>query len=257
MFPSLMKGPIINNVLVELAKELDNNNEIFLSEADLQFSFAKKLMELYRDAKIILEYPILTCKLYENTPCCQKYIKENYRDNCKDKDCKFRNDRTYIDLYFELGNEKYFIEFKYKLEEIGEVNRHNCCKTILKKQGAEYIGRHHVYEDIERMENIIKIQKVPKNVKAYVIMITNDESYWGKNQKEGQTTYNFPLANIKETTTTTKYGELTYKTSATKPPRTLHIEKSYKIEWSKFITLDKVKNEVFNVLQIDCSTPIK
>ena len=68
---------IIKKVLDSLAKNL-YSNEIFLSEADFQFSFAQELdrilKENYKLEKpiIILEYPIMTNELYANNKNIQK-----------------------------------------------------------------------------------------------------------------------------------------------------------------------------------------
>ncbi len=110
---------IIHEILNDLAKEMEGNNSIFLSEADFQFCFAQKLLEKGVDRNsIILEYPIKTPDLYENSKECL--------------DCKKENDnRTYIDLSFQFDNEICFIEFKYKLDDISEeITRHHCTTQI-------------------------------------------------------------------------------------------------------------------------------
>lgn len=250
---------IINEVLHNLAEDFSEHNEIFLSEADLQFNFAKKLYELHHEVdtvdNIILEYPILTKELYCKSNICKEFIKANYRRNCKNKEDKFNNDRTYIDLNFKYAGKEYFIEFKYKLDEIGKVERYER-EININKQGAEYIGRHQVYEDIERMENIIKIKDDKEDRKAYVILITNDNAYWEINQENGKTTYNFPLA-IENDCNTTKCGELEYLSNAEKYPRKLFIEKKYKINWTPFINLNHGKKQKFQAMIIDCSNPLE
>ena len=56
---------IINNVIIELANDL-SKNEMFLSEADLQFSFAQKLN------KILLENGEKKTKNYTRISICSK-----------------------------------------------------------------------------------------------------------------------------------------------------------------------------------------
>lgn len=248
----------IHEILNNLANEMKKNNSIFLSEADFQFCFAQKLLEKGVDRNsIILEYPIKTQDLYENSKECL--------------DCKKENDnRTYIDLSFQFNNEICFIEFKYKLDDISEeITRHHCT-TQIKKQGAEYIGRHHVYEDIERMENILSKKEINgKKVHSYVILLTNDKQYWNKNQSEGQTTFYFPLSpedgcvNCNNTKYTKcnedgKDGKyLCYNSKANNKPGELHIKHRYELAWSDFITLKKVKkNGEFRILVINCNDPL-
>lgn len=249
---------IINSVLDKLADIGSLNSSIYLSEADFQFSFAQKLAEIIPEDKnkIILEYPILTKKLYSQSDKCKNCIIKSYKDSQK-AEIKYVSDRSYIDLCFHYDNKDYYVEFKYKLDDICNIQRYSC-KTNIKKQGAEYIGRHHIYEDIERMENILKI-KNQENTRAYVILVTNDRTYWEINQeKEEQTTYDFPLAEKRKNTKCITdcrngYECLHYNSKQDNSPRDLYIEHSYKLYWKPFISLSNVKNKIFKVLIINCN----
>jgi hypothetical protein len=241
---------VINKTIKDVINSL-NNNGTYLSEADFQFSFAQSLAKNKNiKTPIILEYPIM-CKTLYGKACneCKKYFEEN--------------DRSFIDLYFRHGDEEYFIEFKYKLDKIlkgkesYKICRHKECSDEfeIKHQGAVYVGRHEIYEDIERMENL---KKIKPNAKTFVVLVTNDHLYWDINQKKPNcSTYNFPLAN-KEDNKMTKYNKdgLEYNASSKKKPRTLYINNPYNLQWVDLKDIgknDNVKNGKFRILVIECN----
>jgi hypothetical protein len=250
------ENTILNETINDVKNSL-NNNGAYLSEADFQFSFAQSLAK-NKDIKntIILEYPIMRKTLYEKA--CNEC-----KNSLKGKD------RSFIDLYFKHGEEEYFIEFKYKLEEILKDNepykicRHKECgdEFTIKHQGAVYIGRHEIYEDIERMENL---KKIKPNAKTFVVLVTNDHLYWDKGKTRDKednpksSTYNFPLSdkNNNKTKCCKNNEGLVYNTSSNSKPRTLYINNSYELKWNNFIEIGKdenVKNGLFRILIIDCN----
>lgn len=258
---------IIYEVLCNLKSSLEKEGEIFLSEVDFQFSFAKALSEYYQEDKIILEYPIKTEKLYEKA--C---------DNCKESfGDKFKTDKSYIDLYFEHKNAEYFIEFKYKTEKIYkgtyktpekiyEISRHyNENRFCLASQEAEYIGRYQIYEDVERMENILKINNNSKKRFSFVIFLSNYPKYWEYNQeKNNSSTYNFPLAPISRNCLKSMQESgcaLQYQGKINnKIPRNIYVEKPHNINWLSFKSLyhnEIANNREFKVLVIDCNNLIE
>ncbi len=283
------KDDLINSILGKLKEEL-KGNQIFLSEADLQFSFAKKLYEINEDdenykgkiSNIILEYPIKTIDLYSQTDkestkeiknalrnkqFC-KFENYNYKEceyyknsecTCNKIESKYENSRESIDLFFIYDDTYYFIEFKYKLDELKDCCRYGedvlCGNFNLKKQSADDYGRYSVYEDIERMENIkLYAKEKGKNCKSFVIFITNHANYWSENKETGRLACNMPLKDEKNPIYTKK-GVLVYDNGKTKR-RSLHIKNSYKLNWIDFKTLgdDKGSNKdkkTFRCLVID------
>ncbi len=249
----LCEYEIIKETLNKLQDYLMGKKEIFLSEADFKFSFAQQLNEVLKECekepfKIILEYPILTNKLYENA-CdnCKKEIKNRY--NCKNFEERFLADRTFIDLFFEHQGTKYFIEFKYKLKEIkGDIERHGEKGFKIKSQLANNIARHQVYEDIERMENILRC-KENCECKSFVIFITNDDNYWGidtKNNKN-RTDFHFQLKKGEDTSCCTDEG-LVYN-SKKNSRRRLYIKNKYSLDWKPYLNNC---NSEFQILVIEC-----
>lgn len=204
----------LNNIFEEFAKD----DEMFLSEADLQFELASKLKE--KNVKnLIVEYPISSDKLY---------------DKYKGKD-KPKTSNKHIDLFFKYNDEDYFVELKYKLKrQINKIKRKG--KTFeLPGHGAVPVNKYAVYLDIERMEQIKKIKKC----KSFVLFITND-NYKDKSSDAAE---NFPLN--KET----KMGTLKYNGKSDNEKRDLYLEKSYDLNWEpikgdfKYLLIDLNEEE--------------
>lgn len=245
---------IINSTLLELVNSINDDNEIFLSENDFKFSFAQLLAKPEDVKNIILEYPIQTHKLYEKSDECKQTFYDNYK-----KSKKFNEERTYIDLYFEYKHQKYFVEFKYKLKFIEHpVKRYKNRDFFIKSHLASNIGRHQVYEDIERMENI---KKCFHNSHSFVIFVTNDSNYWEKNTTNfpESSDFKFQLKDGKNTNNNKlEYlGGAKRKNSEEKySRRTLYLKNSYKISWLDFKNIRDTKNSKFRILIFDCDNHI-
>lgn len=170
---------IVDEIINELKTSL-NKNEIFLSEADMQFCFAQ-IAEKKGATNIILEYPIKTSKLYDGNERVEKSF-----EFC---DKNIDEDKTYIDVKFEYNNEIYFVELKYKTSTLENLTRHGYPNFELFEHGAVNEGLYKIYEDIERMENIISAQCETeryegKSIKSYILVLTNDCGYWSKHKEK-------------------------------------------------------------------------
>lgn len=273
-------------------------NEIFLSESDLQFSFAQ-CVKCKGATEVILEYPILTQHLYDHdekyynnikNAIMQSYSKPRQESKCKNKECtnydacencfrstKFENDRTFIDLRFIHDNEEYFVEFKYKLSDndIHDVICRHKPENVfcIKNQGAHNLGRHEIYEDIERMEHI---KFLKPNAKSFVVLVTNDSQYWrlngDENNKKQESKYSdFKLAaKINENCNNNKVPDYRKNNQHTKncnenkkgleydsddkKHRTLFLNDKYAINWANF---KQIGDTPFKVLVIDCNSPVR
>ncbi len=264
---------ILNSFLEKTDKTQPlEGDEIFLSEADLQFSFAQRAKEMGA-TDIILEYPIKTATLYsvheEKTKSWKTSVKKSFMKSykklkCPDSNCtkkcdnckrgyRYNNDRTSIDLKFKYGKDTYFVEFKYKTSKINKPVKRYTEKDIftINHQGAENLGRYEIYEDIERMECIKECTNISKDIKSYVVFITNESKYWRlagresayKNfslEREGSNTHCIE-ENLKE--------PLQYISD--NPPRELYIFKKYNINWCNFHEVTGSLNNEFKALIID------
>lgn len=266
----ICENSIMNDTLERLISKISENfeTEIFLSESDLQFTFAQAVKDLGAE-DIIMEYPIRTEDLYTNAcPNCIKDIKDYY--NCKEKDERYSADRTFIDLYFKYNNEEYFVEFKYKLKcpncTVKRYGKDFCVKT----QSANNVCRYQVYEDIERMEHIKK--NLPCH--SFVVFITNDKGYWetdtmqlrkSKNLPHERSDYNFQLKDGLKTSCSSNDSGLIYLSTDKRSKnsgeekysrRPIYVSNSYDINWKPFKTISENCGE-FKVLVIECGSAKK
>lgn len=252
---------VINKLLGKICEKC--SGEIFLSEHDLQFNFTQIAKDIGAE-DVIMEFPIRTEELYKNASnSCIKAIKNSY--NCKNPDERFSADRTYIDLRFMYDNEEYFVEFKYKLKCPNCYVTRYGKKFPIKTQSANNIGRHQVYEDIERMEHI----KKNNNCHSFVVFITNDKGYWEtdtmqlrvstKNIPE-RSDYNFQLQDGKKINSC-KHGLIylggikrknEFNTDEDKyTRRPIFVSNSYSINWTPFKIISDNDGE-FKALVIEC-----
>lgn len=133
----------------------------------------------------------------ESMPCTQEKgitcsrcnrIEECPIIGCAGLKDKYNKDRTFIDVYFKYREKKYYVELKYKLLSVNTIinNRKRIerqeasvyrYKNLFKlgDQKAEDLGLYAIYEDIERMENIKRVQE---DCLSFCILITNDRAYW-------------------------------------------------------------------------------
>ena len=179
---------------------------------------------------------------------------------------KFRNkDKKWY------NNEEYFIEFKYKLKYPNCFVKRYGRDFPVKTQSANNIGRHQVYEDIERMEHIKKNYKCH----SFVVFITNDNDYWETDTKKlrnsktspERSDYNFQLLDGDKTGCTNNDCGLVYlggikrkseadTTEDKYSRRPIYVSNSYQIQWKPFRKISE-KCGVFIVLVIDCDNPCK
>lgn len=144
----------LNMVMASLSKE----RKVFCSEADFQHSLAWKIHELYPNSKIRLEFR------YPDVP-----------------------EKMFIDLWVVLNGMTYFIELKYKTRPL-EYND-TFGRIALYEQTAQDLSRYDFIKDIVRLERILSLNS---EAKAYVLMLTNDPSFW---LTDYQTRFNNKIVN--------------------------------------------------------------
>lgn len=172
---------LIRKALVSSAK----NNQGFCSEAHFQHEFALELVRLKVFKRIILE------RLYES----------------KSKEGK----DIYLDVWGQRNAEdghRIGIELKYKTAEL----KFEICSgefITLKNQFASDVGRYGFWDDVRRLESLIKDGHI--NL-GYVIFLTNDSTYWESNRETlsgvKMLDYNFSLFSDREVS-----GELEWEIS--------------------------------------------
>lgn len=149
-----------------------SNNEMFISETDLQLSLAQ-ILKRNSCKKVTLEYQI-----------------------------NIDNKNKYVDIYCEYNRVNYFIELKYKTKEIKnkKFTRFGI-EFYLKNHNAYTDNRYLIYKDIHRLECLVKQHS---NSVGYVLFLTNIDNY-GKNHDD------MPLQNGERTSNEYKHrGKIYY-----------------------------------------------
>ena len=145
------------SVRFHIEEFLRENTKLFYNERDLQVNLALFLKNKGYYKNVFLEYSLPTKMLYPNSKSSAD---------------------VRIDIVVEKNGKFIPIELKYKTEKVtGELYRfgEKPLGTILKKQGAQNIGKYSFWKDIERIE---RIKENFKNVQTgYCVFITNDKSY--------------------------------------------------------------------------------
>ena len=175
-----------------LVQKCLNERKIFHSEADFQHSLAWKIHEEFgKKFKIRLEFAFGS-----------KYVDIVLIDSSKNK----------------IG-----IELKYKTKESSE--EVNGEQYFLKSHGAQDIGRYDVIKDIERLEELVREDKIKL---GFVIFLTNDMSYLNKCKGNA---CKFSLEEGKEITSEMDWGKNTGMGTKKGREKTLKLKGKYKINW--------------------------
>lgn len=176
----------------KLVQECFNERGIFHSEADFQHSLAWKIHEKFgKKFKIRLEFVIGS---------------------------------KHIDIVLiDSSNNKIGIELKYKTKEISE--EINGEQYSLKTHSAPDIGRYDVIKDIERLEELIREDKIEL---GFVIFLTNDMSYLNKCKGNA---CKFSLEEGRVITRKLNWGENTGKGTKKGREKTLKLKGKYRINW--------------------------
>ena len=196
----------------KLVQECLNERGIFHSEADFQHSLAWKIhKEFGKKFKVRLEFPI-----------GNKSIDLVLIDSSKNK----------------IG-----IELKYKTKESSE--EVNGEKYSLKSHGAQDIGRYDVIKDIERLEELIRENKIKL---GFVIFLTNDLSYLNKCKGNAR---KFSLEEGREITGKLDWGKNTGEGTKKNREKTLKLKNNYKINWINSLTISEKNIFKYFILEIN------
>lgn len=163
-------------------KDLAAEKPCFLSENEFQIALAEKLAKFEREIG------------HENA-CA--YLDQNK----KIKDAKRTinpdivvTEGMFSDDKYEEGQDLVYVECKYKA--CGKyISDRKLVRQSSAKAPARNITRYQFWEDIERMELVDKGRQ-DRPVKKYVILLTNDKSYWTvKANDVTRSDYEFSLHN--------------------------------------------------------------
>ena len=191
---------------------------VFHSEADFQFALAWELQKEYPSAEIRLEYP------------------------------KRIDGKAYhIDILVEIEDELFPIELKYKTMK--KITTFNDEEFYLKGQGAQDLGRYDLLKDVMRVETIV--QYIDSSKKGYVIMLSNDPSYWNARRNHNTCYAAFNISEGRIANGSLAWAEHTSAGTMKGRENPLNLHGNYIINWTDYYMLDDQKNGSFKYLLVN------
>lgn len=124
-------------------RSLRGKRPVFHSEADFQHALAMEIAQHTPEAQIRLEYRPLA------------------------------DEKVYLDLWVSTGEKRLAIELKYKTRSVSTDWGDE--RFDLANQGAQDLGAYDVWKDVKRLERVCSCRE---GVEGYVILLSNDASYW-------------------------------------------------------------------------------
>lgn len=213
---TITTSEITKTLLKNSLTKLSDYRPIFHSEADFQHSLAWQIKVSHPDAEIRLETPM------------------------------GRNEVGFVDLRVQIDNLKIAIELKYLVKKIN-YGQNDSESFFLKNQGAQDIRRYDVIKDLCRVESLVKSKDSDSGA---VIILTNDEQYWKKRNKNRITIDSDFRIHQDEVLTGERMwrGEPSAGTIKNRDKK-LTVEGNYRLNWLDFSDLEE-KNGTFRYLFI-------
>ena len=206
------------DVLVDLVRDdirnfLDGCDELLFNERDLQMHLALRLRESHQGSDDVdLEY----------------YVPRNERDG------DVWESEPRLDMVVRKGDEFLPVELKYKtrsisrrIERFGELLREET--EVVKKQGAQDLGRYDFWKDIRRVELVRSRFAAVKN--GLAVFVTNDPSYL----KAGKASSNHVALSMEAGIHDRSKHWLNSTSSCAREHPGFEVETCYAIEWRQFV----------------------
>lgn len=198
-----------------LMAELSRKRKVFHSEADFQHAFAWQIRELTPECEIRLEF---------------NPAPEEVR-------------RIYLDVW--IPNERTAVELKYFARQLDSTVRGE--RFVLRDQGAQDIRRYDFLRDIQRLEDEVSEGRARQ---GFVILLTNDPSYWQPPQRDGTVDAAFRIHEGRNVS-----GEMAWSPEAsdgTQRGRTdpIRLKSSYRMHYQDYSNLQGEKHGQFRYLNV-------
>ncbi|APQ74199.1 hypothetical protein [Clostridium botulinum] len=203
--------------IIRVIDSIKEKRKVFHSEADFQFVLTWEIRKLYPDADVRLEYAYkIDDKIY------------------------------HIDILVMIEGEFISIELKYKtLKKSLIVNNE---EFTLRNHGAQDLGKYDFIKDIVRLETLLLEDS--KFVKGYVIMITNDPSYWNGITRKNTCCADFDIRNDKEIKGSLNWAEHASAGTMKNREKPLVLLGEYKMKWHDYSCFDEKRNGKFKYLAV-------
>ncbi|MDZ4654953.1 MAG: hypothetical protein U1F44_03670 [Coriobacteriia bacterium] len=178
---------------------LSNMRPVFHSEADFQHALAMQLARDCPGADIRLEYRPLSGR------------------------------PVYTDIWLTFEGVHYAIELKYKtrgavLEVAGE-------RFELANHGAQDIGKHDFWKDVQRVEEVCALRD---RTAGAVLFLTNDQTYWNESMRVGTCAEAFHMHEGRVATGQLSWADHTGAGTKRKRESGVQLGGSYRVAWRDY-----------------------
>ena len=193
----------LENILVSMASE----RPLFYSEADFQHELAWRIREVYKNANIRLEVPLVEWK----------------EDNDKE------DGRKRLDIRVDINNHLIGIELKYKKTELDiELNGE---RYRLKRDSAQDVSRYDFLKDITRLEGFVAKNK---GARGYAIIISNESLFWEKGRSKNDIDFLIYEGRVLPVGTPLQWASKASKGTTKGREEPLLLKNSYQLHWKEY-----------------------
>jgi len=191
--------------LHELLSSLSARRPVFHSEADFQHALAWEIQLASKSASIRLEQQIAA-----------------------------RGSRVHLDMLVQDQSQHIAVELKYKTKKAaiacGEERFH------LRNQSAQDIGRYDFLKDIMRIEQYVATHP---GSEGYVVLLTNDQSYWQESRKTNAVDTAFRIHEGREVSGELAWGSGASDGTMRSREAAIQITGSYRLTWCDFSVVEQ------------------
>lgn len=206
----------------KIIKDLAKKQSLFHSEADFQHALAWEIQA---------RYPFATVRLEIHPGRIGR--------------------REYIDIWVKNKDKIYAIELKYKTRKIDI--KHNGEEFHLLNQSAQDVGRYDFIKDIIRLERFVATHS---NSIGYVVMLTNDYTYWSSTNRLSTVDAKFRIHEGKILKGKLKWAKGTSEGTMLGREKPLQLKSTYSLHWFDYRKLPEVGPSQFRFLALKIK-PIK
>lgn len=207
------------DILVQLAKR----RPCFHAEADFQHALAWQIQQLFPDANIRLEVPIMG-----------------------------HTKLLHVDIWIIFPAHIWALELKYKTRALEAVAAHESYHLL--NQGAQDIGRYDFVKDVYRLEQLAATYPT---LRGYAILLSNDSNYWTPSLRQATIDTDFRLGDGRILSGTMAWQAQAGKgtTRGRESPLTLYGH--YPIMWQTYSILDGTGPTHFRYTLVEVTAPSK
>lgn len=168
---------------------LENREELFFNERDLQMHLALYLIDKHRDEwDVDVEYYVPSKQFDKDYPWKKSRNPKEPQEMRIDIVVSDKEKQEYVPIEIKYKTKKIDSKSIKNFDRLGECEEE---LDLLKDQSARDLGMYNYWKDIRRVELVCKKYEKVKN--GFALFLTNDIKYTDKPSKEDCNYYNFSI----------------------------------------------------------------